>query len=180
MKIKMNQLILLLLVGVAAIVALSPTVVYAPVPRTVLFFVMGLVPGLVFGEKAQAEFKFGLPGFALTATGVTAVVFGAAVLLTNLAAPDERIAICHFFDEEGRELSLETTAISISTDGSMKPNHYIDGHNLVMVFPEQLGEIDVTLTLPGTGKQFRGSLGYASVRENPRRDLGKEFRVIGR
>ena len=62
--------ILILLVGLY--VALSPSLVYAPVPKVILFCLVSFLPAILFGAEASSQFKLGLPGFVFATTGAAA------------------------------------------------------------------------------------------------------------
>src|SRR5262245_45747205 len=82
----------LIILSLGIWVALSPSVIYAPTPRVVLYFLLSLIPAIIFGVEASSRFEFRLPGFCFTTAGAFAVCLGVLFLLTYLSKPEEKIA----------------------------------------------------------------------------------------
>src|SRR3954471_6139111 len=79
--------------GLALFVALSPTVVYAPAPKVILYLLVALLPAILFAAELTAQFQLQLGWFVASAGGAAALVLITLVLLTHLTKPEEQIAV---------------------------------------------------------------------------------------
>jgi hypothetical protein len=86
--------------GLGMSVPLSPRVVYAAVPRVMLFY-YNLSLAVLFGAEAASRFQLKLGGVFIAAAGAAAVSLGTLMLLTYLSKPQQQIAVFHVFDENG-------------------------------------------------------------------------------
>src|SRR5437879_1660646 len=103
--IRIGAIIIILFLGLY--VALSPSVVYAPTPRVVLFLLIALLPAILFGAEATSALRLEWPGFLLSTTGAAAVCLGLLWVLNHLAKPEEQIAVYYVVDEKNRPVPLE-------------------------------------------------------------------------
>jgi hypothetical protein len=150
-------------------VALSPSVVYAPVPKVVLFLLVSLLPAVLFGAEAASRFQLKMGGFVFATAGAAAVSLGTLLLLTHLSKPQQQIAVFHVFDENGApvnnldrqgavEVPLTSLGISIT--------RFIDGNTVVLIFPEQVGDCDLRIKPLSIGKTYSGKVRYGGNRES--------------
>ena len=87
-----------LLVGLY--VSISPELVYAPTPRTILYLLVACLPAILFASEAAASFEMRLPGFIASAGGAAAVTFLGLFLLSHFSKPDTQIAVFHIYHED--------------------------------------------------------------------------------
>jgi hypothetical protein len=162
----LKMVVIVLILGVGIFVALSPTLVYAPTPKIVLFFLISFLPGLLFGAEAASKFNLQLPGFAFTTAGACAVCLGALLLLTHLSKPEEKIAVFQIYDENNEPVALDWSgALEIPvTPQGLTVTRFIDGNNVILVFPEQVGETELRVKKDFTNPAYSGSVGYAGSR----------------
>ena len=162
--VKIVSILVILVVGV--IVALSPGLVYAPTPKMVLYFLISILTGLLFGAEAAAKFDFKLPGFCLSATGAIAVCFGALLLLTKLSKPEEQIAVYQIYDEQHEPVALDwpgALQIPVTPQG-LTVTKFIDGNNIILVFPEQVGQVELRVKKSFSSRTYSNTITYAGTR----------------
>lgn len=177
------QIFRLVLMGVVLLlcvyVALRPKVVYAPVPRVVLFFLCSTFLAILFGAEAAARFELQLPGFTFITAGAAALSLGALWFLTKLAKPEEKIAVFHVVDEKGQKVSMEhNNAYEVLLSGSgLRVTTFASGNTLICIFPEQVGEVELQVNKT-TGKTFSGTIGFGGARQT-KLVLGKDLKSQG-
>jgi hypothetical protein len=177
------QIFRIVLMGVVLLlcvyVALSPKVVYAPVPRVVLFFLCSALLAILFGTEAASRLELELPGFTFVTAGAAALSLGTLWFLTKLAKPEEKIAVFHVVDEKGQKVSLEhANAYEVLLSGSgLRVATFASGNTLVCIFPEQVGEVELQVNKT-TGRTFSGMIGFAGVRQR-KLVLGKDLKSQG-
>lgn len=167
-----------LILGLGLFVALSPTVVYAPTPKVILFFLISFLPSLLFGAEATSRFKLRLPGFAFTTAGACAVCLGAMLLLNHLSKPEEKIAVYKVYDESNEPVALDWQGafeVMVTAQG-LSVTKFIEGHTAVLIFPEQVGSVEVRIKKAPIGPTYSGSIGYAGNRTS-NLVLGQELRL---
>jgi hypothetical protein len=169
--------VILSILVLAVYVTLWPNVVYAPTPRIVLYFLMSVFLAIVLGTEAAANFRFTLPGFAITCAGAAGAVFGLLFLLTYLSKPEEKIAVFHVYDENGGEVNLQfRDALKVLTTQSGETvTHFEDGNTLVFIFPEQVAEVELQVRSTSTGPVYSGTVGYG--RRKPKLQLGDDLKI---
>lgn len=155
--------VLILLLGLY--VALFPNVAYAPVPRTVLYLLVSLLPAVLLASEASARFEMKLPGFLFTCGGTLAFVLGCLLLLTYLSKPEHQIAVFDIKDARGnRVIGLdEKGSVQVDLSGSLTVTTIVDESRIAMIFPEQVAETTLRIQLPG-GPPYEGKVGYAGTR----------------
>ena len=159
--------IITLILGAALYVALSPNLVYAPVPKVVLFCLIGFLPAILFGTEATSRFNLQLGWFAFTTTGAVAVIFGMLFGLTYLAKPQQQIAVYRIVDEHGQPvLGLDRNGVLDVhlSNNALTVTKFIDGNNLILIFPEQVGECDILVKPLSVGPTYFGKVSYAGNR----------------
>lgn len=173
----------LVLVGVVlalgVFVALSPKVVYAPVPRIVLFFLISLLLAILFGAEAVAQLKLELPGFTFVTAGASALCLGTLWILTKLSKPEEQIAVFHVYDEKGAPVNLEWEGaykVLLSSLG-LHVTTFASGSTLVCIFPQQVGEAELQVK-KRTDETYVGTIGFAGSRQ-VKLVLGKDLKIPG-
>lgn len=173
--VRIVVLVLILFVGI--IVALSPSLVYAPTPRVVLYFLISLLPAILFGAEATSKFQFKLPGFCFTTAGVFAACLGTLFVLTNLSKPEEKIAVFQVFDENGQAVPLDWDgALEVPiTDRGLTVSRFVSGNTVILIFPEQVSEVELRIKRLSTGPAFSGTVGYAGSRTS-KLFLGKQLK----
>jgi hypothetical protein len=167
---------ILLILGLGLFVALSPGVVYASTPKIVLFFLISFLPGLLLGAEASSRFNFRLFGFAFTTAGACAVCFGSLWLLTHLSKPEEKIAVYQIYDENNDPVALDWQGAFevLVTSQGLTVTKFIDGNNTVLIFPEQVGSVEVRVKKAPIGPAYSGTVGYAGNRTS-KLFLGKQL-----
>ena len=103
----MRIVVMLIILGVAVFVALSPRIVYAPQPRVVLYFLLSILPAILFGTEAAVRLKLDLPGFSFISSGAAAVCFAMLWLLNHFSKPAEKIAVFYIYDEHDNPVDLQ-------------------------------------------------------------------------
>lgn len=163
-KLKVVAIIVVLALGLY--VAFSPTLVYAPVPRIVLFFLICLLPAILLGAEASSQFRLELRGFLFTTAGACAVFFGALVLLNYLSKPGEKIVVYQIVDEDRRPVPLNFPgALQVDVTGqAMTVTKFIDNNTLILVFPEQVSAVDISVRKDSFGPVYSGSVTYSGVK----------------
>lgn len=159
--LKIITIMLILALGIY--VALSPGVVYAPTPRIVLYFLICFLPSLLLGAEASSRFELQLPGFVFTTAGACAVCFGALLLITHLAKPEEKIAVFQIYDEKNDPVALDWEgALDIPVTGSgLSVTKFIDGNSIIVVFPEQVGNVELRIKKSHSGRTYAGDITYS-------------------
>jgi hypothetical protein len=145
-RLKIGAAIAILVLGV--FVALSPGLVYAPTPRIILYFLVASLPSLLFGAEATSRFEMKLPGFVFTTAGACAVCFGGLLLLNHLSKPAENIAVFHVVGETGDDINLDRAGVLKvrTTSSGNTVTNFVDKDTLVLIFPEQVGTVDIEVT----------------------------------
>jgi len=159
-------------------VALSPGIVYAPVPRVILFLLVSLLPAVLFGAEAASRFELKIPGFVFATAGAAAVSLGILVTLHHLSKPQQQIAVFHILDEEGQPVTnldrQGAVQVPLTNEGiSITP--FVDGNTIVLIFPEQVGECEIRVRPISMGKTYSGKVSYSGNRESALR-LGTHLR----
>jgi hypothetical protein len=158
--------VVVLVVGIY--VALSPSVVYAPTPRVVLYCLISFLPAILFGAEAVAKFRLQLPGFAFTVIGAAAISLGTLFLLTYLSKPQQQITVFRIVDENRQPvIGLDREgAIDVLLSGEgLQVTKLVDGNNVVLIFPEQVGECEVRVRPLTFGPMYSGKIAYAGNRQ---------------
>lgn len=152
--------------ALAVYVAMFPRVVYAPVPRTVLFFLLSVLAAVTFGSEVASKFELELPGFCFVTGGAAAVSFGMLGFLTHLTKPAEKIAVFHVDDEANNPVDLEVPgAIEIRLGPSaVQVTKFADKNTLVLIFPEQVEEAELRVKKTNLDPPYIGRVGYAGSR----------------
>jgi|SRR6185436_132026 len=169
--------VLILLLGLY--VALSPSIIYAPVPKIVLLCLISFLPAILFGAEAAAKFDLKLPGFAFTTAGAAAIALGTLLLLSHLTKPEQQIAVYRIVDEQRQPvLGLDREgAVEVQlSNQALAVTKFIDGNNIVLIFPEQVGEVEMLVRPSLTGPTYFGKVSYAGNRQSElmlERDLKK-------
>lgn len=159
-------------------IALTPGISYAPTPRVILFFIISTIPALLFGSEIKSHFKVTLPGFIFSVAGAGAIFFGALFILDHLAKPEEQIAVFSIYDEDGEELIIDAPGILEvkDTQSGLVVNDFVKRNTLVLIFPEQVTEVEVAIRKIAGSKAYRGVLRYSGNRQM-NLTLGKDLKV---
>lgn len=155
-----------LVVGV--IVALSPNVAYAPVPRIILYSLVALLPAILLGTEAASRLELRLPGIVFLATGSIAVFFFGLVVLTKYSKPEQQIAVFYIVDNQhqpipnlDREGAIE---VALTREG-LSITKFLDGNALVLIFPEQVSTARVMVRPVSFGPTYSGEVTYTGNRQ---------------
>lgn len=165
----MNTLKIIVIVAILSLgiyVALSPGVVYAPTPRIVLYFLICFLPSLLLGAEATSRFELQLPGFVFTTAGACAICFGALLLVTHLAKPEEKIAVYQIYDEHNEPVALDWDGaidIPITAQG-LSVTRFIDRNSVIVIFPEQVSLVEIRIKKSYTGHTYTGNISYSGNR----------------
>jgi hypothetical protein len=173
---RLKPYLILVVFGLGIYVALVPGITFAPTPRVVLFFIISTIPALLFGSEIQSRFQVSLPGFIFSVAGAGAIFFGALFLLDHLAKPEVRIAVFSFYDEDGEELYIDAPGILEVKDThlGLSVNNFSKKNTLILIFPEQVPEVEVAVRKIFGGKVYRRNLSYSGNRKM-NLTLGKEL-----
>lgn len=166
-----------LILALGLFVALSPGVIYAATPKIVLLFLISFLPSLLFGAEASSRFDLRLPGFTLTTFGACAVCLGGLLLLNHLSKPEEKIAVYQVYDENNDPVALDwqgAIEVPVTAQG-LTVTKFIDGNNAVLIFPEQVGSVEVRVKTAPIGPTYSGTVGYAGNRTS-KLLLGQQLR----
>ncbi len=167
---------IVLVLGLALYVAFTPDVVYAPVPKMVLFFLISIIPATLIGADVASKFSLKLPGIAFTTVGACAIFFAALTMLTKYAKPEEQIAVYEIIDENDEKVPLEWGAVDIPiTHKGMTVTKFVSGNAVALIFPEQVGKVPIRVKKAPAGKTYSGSVTYAGSRTSTLK-LGKELK----
>lgn len=158
-----SVLAILVALGVGVAVVFVPGLVYTPPQKVVVFFLLALCPALLLADRASARFEMKLPGMVFTATGAAAILFGSLFALDHLAKPQQQIAVFEVLDDLRNPYPLDSSEFRLHPDHStgLVPTRFIDGSTLVLMFPQQLPAVTVSLTDPLSRKTYRGTITYA-------------------
>ena len=157
---------MLLILALAFYVALAPNIVYAPVPRVILFLLVALLPAILLGAESATRLKLELPGLVLTATGAAAILFGMLFLLNYLAKPQEQIAVYQVVDENGEAVPLDWDgAIDVSpSERGLSITRFVEGNTVILVFPEQVAQAEIRIKKSRSAPAYSGQVNYAGSR----------------
>jgi hypothetical protein len=153
----------------ALLVALSPGVVYAPVPKVILFTLVAILPGVLFGAEvlARTNFTLNLGVASLSAVGVGALFFGLFYMMTQFAKPEQQLAVFYVVDKQGQPVNLDLGGAvrpRLSATG-LPVKLFVDGNALVINFPEQVPEVTLDIQEIANGPVVSKTVGYAGNRE---------------
>lgn len=156
------------ILAVAIFVALAPNVVYAPVPRVVLFLLVAILPAILFGAEFAAKFEFKLPGLLISASLVTGAIFGLLYLLNHFAKPEEKIAVYQIVDENNAPVTLdfEDAVIVPVTPNGLTVTKFVDGNTVILIFPEQVGQAEILVKKSPSDVTYTGQVNYAGTRRS--------------
>lgn len=166
--------------AVAVYVALSPTVVYTPQARVVLYVLVAMLPAIVIGAEASSRFKMELPKFLFTTGGAAAFMLGLLVLMDHLARPEVQISVYRVDDEQGRPVNLERAGAFEVMPGrsGLQVTAFVRGNQLALIFPEQLAETTLSVRPVSQERPYQGAVGYAGSRQVDLR-LGRDLKQEG-
>jgi hypothetical protein len=162
---KLKPYLIVVILGLGIYIALAPNIVYAPTPRVVLFFVLSVIPAVLFGSDVASKFDVSLPGFVFTVAGAGAVFFGSLFFLDRLSKPEQQIAVFAIYDENGDEFSIDAPGILETkfSDKALSVTRFTAGNNLVVIFPEQVAEVEILVRKIVGAKPYRGKIKYAGT-----------------
>ncbi len=167
---------ILVSLGIAAFVALSPNLVYAPTPRIILYLLTSLIPAILFAGELSARLELRLPGFFFAATGATAVALGTLIILTYYSKPEAQIAVFYVLDQNANPVPLDwkgAIEIPVSASG-ITATRFVDGNALVVIFPEQLAQVELHVRARSDARACVGTVSYAGARQS-KLVLGKDL-----
>jgi len=158
-----------LILILAFYVALSPNLVYAPVPRIILYFLVSLLPAILLSAESAARFELSIKNFYFFTTGAAAIMFALLFILTWLSKPEQQIAVYHVFDQQGQRVELDkfedAVDIPVTREG-YSVTKFVDRNTIVVIFPEQVGEVELTICrFISCEQRYSGKIGYAGNRE---------------
>ena len=166
---------------VAVYVAIAPRVVYAPVPRTVLFFLLSVLASVTISSEIASRFELNLPGFCFATGGAAAVCFAMLGFLTHLSKPAEKIAVFHVNDEKNNPVDLQIPGaidVLLSATG-LQVTKFVDRNTLVLIFPEQVEEVELRVKKTNLVSPYFGRVGYGGSRQTTLK-LGEHLKHNGK
>ena len=174
---KYQPYLIFIILALGCFVALYSDLIFSPTRRIVLFFVLAVVPALLFGSEATARFELKLPGYVFAVTGSGAIFFGAIYLMDHLAKPEERIAVYYFIDENGQNLLVDADGILEvkQAEGGLTVTQFVDGNTCVLIFPEQVEKVPIEVRKFPQGRVYRTELSYVGTRTSYLQ-LGKDLK----
>jgi hypothetical protein len=121
-----------------------------------------------------------LPGFCFTTAGVFATCLGTLLVLTTLSKPEEKIAVFQVFDENGQAVALDWSgALEVPiTDRGLTITKFVSGNTVILIFPEQVGEVELRVKRLSTGPTYSGVVTYAGSRTS-KLILGDRLKLNG-
>ncbi len=103
------------------------------------------------------------------------------VLLTRLAKPEQQIAVFHIVTAAGDPVAglnrPDALTIPPSREG-LSVTKFVDGHAVVLIFPEQVPEVDLAVRPVSFGPTYRGTIGFAGNRQRTL-VLGRDLKQVG-
>lgn len=175
---KIVEMAIMVVVALVAVyVTLVPNVVYAPVPRNILFLLVALLPAYFVGVRASDNVNINLKWVVAKFTGTMAAVIFLLILLVHLSKPEQQIAVFEVLDEHDQRVRLDREGAIVIQPGSqgVSATKYVDGNTLVLIFPEQLPSVNVAVRKVYDGPEYRGTVGYGGNRTMTLR-LGQELK----
>ncbi len=162
----MRVVAIVVILVIMAIVALSPAVIYSPVPRNILYALVSIFVAILLGAETSARFKFQWLGFSIVLVGTGALCAALLVLLTYLSKPEQQIAAFNIVDENGKKVDLNWDgALQVPTMGNgISANPFSKGNTLLLIFPEQVGEQEIRVKKTSDGQEYVGTIKYAGTR----------------
>jgi hypothetical protein len=145
------------------LVALTPGLVYAPVPRVILFLLSSIFLAVFIGAEASTQFKLKLPGFLFVTGGAGALALGTLFLLVYLTKPDKQVVVFEVLDSSGEKVNLGVFgALELERHPSgLQPTVFINGNAAVFIYPEQLVDQGIVVRTSTGGRAYRGTVSYA-------------------
>ena len=130
-------------------VAWNPTLVYASTPRLVLFFLIAMLPSILFTSSVVATITADLKWLGFSATGPAAVLFIGLFFLDKYAKPEERLAVYNLFEDQ----TTQVFADGVSVTGGARA--YLDqsGHALIVHYGSSDESIQINIDSP-VGRHF--------------------------
>jgi len=159
----------IVVIAEAVWVTFSPQALFAPTQRTVLFFLISLVPALLLGEMGSATLevkgKMKALTFGFFAVGAIAVFFAALWSFDTLSKPEEQIAVYQIFDSKGSPITLNPRRVKdpVGPRGLTVTTCVKDTH-IFMIFPEQVGEVRLDVE-PLSNTHYAGMVSYVGSRK---------------
>jgi hypothetical protein len=127
--------VLAALVILAIFIALSPSVVYQPVPRVIVFMLIAIATGLALGRQVTGSLQISGGWATATFGGIVAVVFGAFFLLTRAATPDLNVRVYEVTDG-GQPVGLHGAGVlEVRSTTDTPVDHCATGDKLFVLFP---------------------------------------------
>jgi uncharacterized membrane protein len=173
--------VLLASLALALFVALSPSLVYAPAPRIVLYLLVALIPAILFAAELTAHFQLQLGWFVASAGGAAAFVLITLVVLVHLTKPEQQIAVFEIVDANGQAVGgLDVPgAVQVPrTPNGLTVTPLVDGNSVVLIFPEQAPEVELRVQPAHRGPVYGSKVSYAGSRTTRLR-LGHELKIGG-
>lgn len=140
---------------------------YPPVTRNVLYLLVSIPVGILLGSTSSAILKLTDGKTALTLVGSYVLVLVTFYVLVKNSAPEEQMAAFEVVDQNGAPITLEghdQVRFGLGMN-AIQTTPCIKGNQLLVVFPEQLVEIPLTVEHPpGSRIFYKGKIGYTGTR----------------
>jgi hypothetical protein len=143
-----------------------------------LFFLVSLLAAILFGAEAMSRLQLQLPGFSFVTAGAAALCLGTLWILNRLAKPEEKIAVFHVYDEHGQPVNLQAQGAfnTLLAGSGLQVTPLLAGVNtLLVVFPEQVDEVELHVKKTDRDKAYAGKIKFAGTRQ-ARLVLGKDLK----
>ena len=160
-------------------IVLSPNVVYAPVPRLMLYFLSSSAIAVFLGAEAATRFQLKAPGMLFIAGGTVATMFLLLWFGTNYVKPEQQVAVYQIVDESGFDVRIDwgDEAVKLSpTPNGLTATLVVSGNTMVLIFPEQVTEQDIRVLKTSDGHPYSGKVTYTGSRRSIL-TLGSELKL---
>lgn len=178
----MKLLVLIVSMVIVVLVIFIPNFYLNRTQMIIVFFLLATMLGILFGSEttSRTSFKFKLPGLIFSTVGATAIIFFAMFFFTQLSKPEKQIAVYHIYHENGDEVAgLDRDGVLkfLTTTEGYNVEYFIDDNTVIVVFPEQINQIEVDLRPVLSGPKYVGTLSYSGARKS-KLSLGKDFKQV--
>ena len=125
------------ILALAFFVALNPNVAYAPTPRVILFFLMSILPAILFAGELQAKFNFSVGKFVAAGSGVFAAMMIILFVLDHLTKVELPITIYNVLRAENKKTyPIDGPGVTnVESDGQGRTaTVFTKGNQLLVIF----------------------------------------------
>lgn len=133
----------------------------SPTSRTLLFWLCGILSGILFGSKTKSQFKISIPGFCFTTAGAAALSLGCLLMLHHLSREHFPVGIFTVtgYADSIAQLSQENIEVPIDGNGATAQT-FLKASSLVVIFPKDSEMARVVIKSDENKLLFSGILRY--------------------